>query len=90
MTAREAMAYGRPVVATKVGGLMDAIVDGDTGVLVRAGELGCAVRRLLDDVELRRRLGPAAKDAARARFAPAVAAAALLRTYEQCLTLGTA
>jgi glycosyltransferase involved in cell wall biosynthesis len=39
VVARQAMAYGRPVVATAVGGLADAVVDGETGVLVPAGDV---------------------------------------------------
>lgn len=64
MTAREAMAYGRPVVATRVGGLADAIRDGETGVLVPPRDpaaLRLAIVGLLDDGALRRRLGEAAR-----------------------------
>jgi glycosyltransferase involved in cell wall biosynthesis len=64
VVAREAMAYGRPVVATRVGGLVDAVVDGETGVVVGACDsaaLRGALERLLGDEELRRRLGAAAR-----------------------------
>jgi glycosyltransferase involved in cell wall biosynthesis len=58
--AREAMAYGRPVVASRVGGLAD------TGaVLVEAGDVAAlrsAIERLLADAELRLRLGAAARE----------------------------
>ena len=58
MTAREAMAYGRPVVATRVGGLADAVEDGETGLLVQlATLLRAAIERLLGDETLRRDLG---------------------------------
>jgi glycosyltransferase involved in cell wall biosynthesis len=66
MAAREAMAYGRPVVATAVGGLVDAVDDGVTGILVPPGDveaLRAAVTRVLDDGRLRRRLGRAARRA---------------------------
>jgi glycosyltransferase involved in cell wall biosynthesis len=64
MVAREAMAYGRPVVATAVGGLVDAVVPGETGVLVPprdAGELHAAIGRLLAEPALRRELGNQAR-----------------------------
>ena len=52
--------YGRPVVAGAVGGLLDLVVDGETGLLVPprdVGALRAALERLLGDSELRRRLG---------------------------------
>jgi glycosyltransferase involved in cell wall biosynthesis len=71
MVAREAMAWGRPVVATAVGGLADAVDDGETGLLVparRPVELRSAIERLLADSELRERLGAAARARAAERF----------------------
>ena len=67
----EAMAHGRPVVASAVGGLLDLVVDGKTGLLVPPGQPGrlrAALERLLGDSELRRRLGAAARERIRARF----------------------
>src|SRR5207247_1554380 len=63
-TCLEAMAYGKPVVATAVGGLLDLVVDGETGLLVPARDgpaLRGAVERLLGDRDLRRRLGAAGR-----------------------------
>ena len=58
----EAMACGVPVVAASVGGLIDTVLDGVTGIHVpprRPDATAAAVRRLLDDPELRARLGAA-------------------------------
>jgi glycosyltransferase involved in cell wall biosynthesis len=56
----EAGLFGLPVVACRSGGVDDAVADFETGLLVSPGdaaELGGAVARLLDDRELRLRLG---------------------------------
>ncbi|MDQ2982480.1 MAG: glycosyltransferase [Actinomycetota bacterium] len=56
----EAMALGRAVVSTNVGGIKDAISDGQTGLLVPPADapaLAAALGRVLDDRALRRRLG---------------------------------
>ena len=85
VVAREAMAYGRPVVATAVGGLADAVEDGVTGVLVAARDphgLRDALRRLLADAGERRRLGAAGRRFAEERWGVHAATQALLRVYE--------
>ena len=79
--AHEAMAYGRPVVATAVGGLADAIEDGVTGVLTTRERLRADLERLLADASLRARLGAAARERARSDFGPDAAASALLEVY---------
>jgi glycosyltransferase involved in cell wall biosynthesis len=88
VVARQAMAHGRPVVATTVGGLPEAVVDGGTGLLVPAGDSGAlraALERLLSDGELRRKLGAAGRDRVRERFSRAVAARQTLEAYEAAL-----
>ncbi|MBA2720928.1 MAG: glycosyltransferase family 4 protein [Chloroflexi bacterium] len=57
---REAMVRGKPVIGSRAGGISDIIEDGVNGILVPPGdvvELAAAMRRLLDDPELCRRLG---------------------------------
>jgi glycosyltransferase involved in cell wall biosynthesis len=81
VVAREAMAYGRPVVASRVGGLVDAVEDGVTGRLVTPSELRGAIDQLLRDDELRQRLGTAAREAAAARFVWPSTVTALFQLY---------
>ena len=71
ITPLEAMACGVPVVASAVGGLIDTVVDGATGVHVpprRPDRLAEALRGLLADEPLRRRLGAAGVVRARSRY----------------------
>jgi colanic acid/amylovoran biosynthesis glycosyltransferase len=85
VVAREAMAYGRPVVATPVGGLADAIEDGVTGLLVPAQDalaLRAAVERLLADEPLRRKLGENARRRAEEAYSWARATESLVAAYE--------
>ena len=84
VTAREAMAYGRAVVTTGVGGLADAIDDGVTGLVVPPRDviaLRAALERLLGDPVLRNRLGAAARGKAQAEFAWLAATAATVAAY---------
>jgi glycosyltransferase involved in cell wall biosynthesis len=88
VVAREAMAHGRPVIATPVGGLIDAIEDGVTGLLVAPYDppaLRAAVARLLLDPSLRDRLGTAARESARVRFSWSVATRETVSAYRAAL-----
>ena len=56
----EAAAHGLPIVAHNVGGVPEAVLDGETGLLVppnRPAQLTAAFERLISDAELRARLG---------------------------------
>jgi glycosyltransferase involved in cell wall biosynthesis len=67
----EAMSMSLPIVATDVGGVGEAIEDGVTGRLVAAqdtGTLAAATAELLEDRELARRLGAAARERMTSRF----------------------
>jgi glycosyltransferase involved in cell wall biosynthesis len=84
VAAREAMAWGRPVVASAVGGLPDAVEDDVTGILVPPGDvvaLRAALERLLGDPALRARLGAAAREKARTELSFDAATDALMLAY---------
>ena len=62
VSAIEALAAGRPVVATRVGGVPDVVREGENGFLVEAGDVDALAERLAQlaaDPELRERLGAA-------------------------------
>ena len=61
----ESMAVGTPVVATRVGGLPEVVEDGVTGRLVPAGDPPALAAAILEVLERRREMGPAAREHAR-------------------------
>lgn len=67
----EAMACGLPVLGTRVPGIQEIIVDGKTGLLceTNAASIREGVQRMLDDTELRARLGKAGRDYVQTHFA---------------------
>jgi D-inositol-3-phosphate glycosyltransferase len=71
MAICEAMACGRAVLSSRVGGIPELVTDGETGILVEPRnweELGDWMNRLFSDVHLRSRLGAKALDRVRSCF----------------------
>ncbi|MDJ0869898.1 MAG: glycosyltransferase [Myxococcota bacterium] len=84
----EAMACGLPVVATDVGGVGEAVRDGETGLLVArddTGALRAALAALLGDAARRERLGRAGHERVRTHFALEQTVAAVEALYEELL-----
>ncbi|PWU18672.1 MAG: hypothetical protein C5B48_14510 [Candidatus Rokuibacteriota bacterium] len=83
LVALEGMSAGVPVIASAVGGLVEAIEDGETGILVPPDDveaLRAALARLLEDPDERARLGARARERVSSRFS----AASMARGFE-CL-----
>ena len=67
MSILEAMASGKPVVASRIGGIPEIVVDGETGLLFTPGDsadLATCLDRLMADSSLRKRMGKAARERA--------------------------
>jgi glycosyltransferase involved in cell wall biosynthesis len=85
LTALEAMASGTPVVASRIGGLAEVVVDGQTGFLVEPGDVGALQDRLalvLADRRLAARLGANARDLVVQRFTWRACAERCLAAYQ--------
>jgi glycosyltransferase involved in cell wall biosynthesis len=89
----EAMAAELPIVASSVGGLGELVIDGETGILVPAGDVkafGAALGRLVADPELRRALGAAGRARAEAVFDVGAVQRAHIELYDRQLRLAGA
>jgi glycosyltransferase involved in cell wall biosynthesis len=83
--ALEAMALGKPVIATRVAGMDEVVIDGETGFLIAPGDkvaLARRTRQLLHDAALRQRLGEAGRRRAAERFTVAALVERLGALYE--------
>jgi glycosyltransferase involved in cell wall biosynthesis len=85
----QAMAAGVPTIAARVGGIPEAITDGDNGILIatpaRADQLGIALERLLMDVRLRREMAARARARYEAEFSAERWVGRLLALYRGLL-----
>ncbi|GAA3575017.1 glycosyltransferase family 1 protein [Microlunatus spumicola] len=89
----EAMACGVPVVAAAVGGMLDSVADGETGLLVPPQDptaLADALRGLLADPVRREAYGRAGVRRARSRYSWDAVATATAEVYEEALVAGLA
>jgi len=85
--AIEAMSMSKPVIASRIGGIPDMVVDGQTGCLVSPGdprELRDAIRGLLADPVRRERMGSVAEQHAEA-FQAASVVARIESAYQEVL-----
>ena len=85
----EAMRYGKPVVALDVAPVNEIVANGETGILVPAGDkraLAAALKRLFTNEKLRKSMGQNGLRRYDEKFAPAVVLNQVLKAYERVLT----
>lgn len=88
VAALKAAAAGVPVVGFAAGGLTEAVVDGETGILVEPGDsdaLGRALAQLAGDASLRAAMGAAGRERMQKEFAVATMAEQHVALYESVL-----
>jgi glycosyltransferase involved in cell wall biosynthesis len=88
MSLLEAMAGSKPVVATRVGAVPKLVIDEETGLLLDPGDvdgLVTAILRLLEDPNLRTRLGKNGREHAAQHFSAGAMARSYIEQYEQLL-----
>jgi glycosyltransferase involved in cell wall biosynthesis len=89
--AMEAMMMAKPIVATRSGGLIDIVADGETGLLVPRGDaqaLREAIQSLLDDPDRRATMGRLARQRV-AKFQSSAIVSQLEQTYQELLDKGS-
>ncbi len=86
MVIAQAMAAGRPVIASQVGGVAEMVEHGKTGLLVPVGDvdaLAGGLRTILKDASVQARMGTAARRAATRRHRAEAVAQATYRVYQE-------
>jgi glycosyltransferase involved in cell wall biosynthesis len=88
MSVLEAMAYGKPVVGSRMGGIPELVEDGKTGFLFDAGnvsELTAVLDRLMASAELRKQMGMAGRQRVETVFSLDSHNAGLMDIYKTIL-----
>ncbi len=88
----ESMIQGKPVIATKVGGIVDVVDDGKTGILVPPGDvtaLAEAMITLIADEDLRIRMGKAGRAKIDAKFSAQTMVSQIKIVYEELTQMHT-
>ncbi len=91
VAALEAMALAKPVVASDAGGLVESVVDGETGRVVRAGDaeaLADALVEMLEFPERAREMGRAGRERALERFDKPKIVDRILSLYDEVVNEG--
>jgi len=89
MAVLEAMAYGLPVIASRVGAVPEAMTDGQEGFIIAPGDVEALTDRMLRltrNLELRRQMGAAARRRAETEFSLDVIVDRLMRIYGEVLS----
>lgn len=84
----EAMALGKPVIASRVGGIVDVVDEGKTGIFVSPNDsaaLAEAMIRLLSDGKLREKMGEAGKEKIGVKFSAGTMVAQIEKVYEELI-----
>jgi glycosyltransferase involved in cell wall biosynthesis len=85
----EAMAAGKPTVASRVYGLADTVMDGETGILVEPGspgQIADAVAKLIDEPEVRINMGSKARELFEERYTVNEFSNSMLELYRETTT----
>jgi glycogen synthase len=86
----EAMAFGKPVVGARAGGMREVVDEGTTGLLAEPGDaesLAVELRKLITEPELRARLGAAAREAFERQFARPITIERTAATFREIAAL---
>ncbi len=88
LAALEAMACEVPVIASRVGGIPEVVTDGETGFLSEVGDVNKMAEdaaRLLNDSELRKKMGRQARESAVSRYRTDIVIPQYIQYYEKVL-----
>jgi glycosyltransferase involved in cell wall biosynthesis len=84
----EAMAAGKPVIATNIGGTNEAVIDGQTGLLVPPADppaLAAAIRKLIENPLLAGKLAAAGKEQVQREFSVETMICRVTQVYDEIL-----